>query len=417
MALLSKILRWRARSRARFSSSASGATAAAAAEEESVVRERQPAGSAAGKARSFLPGATVATLAMVAVLQGKRIYEEKQMELAIQKGIEPEFSPDTKASFLRLLPLRFISRVWGSISSINLPTWSRPYVYKGWARAFHTDLDEVPLSLEEYSSLREFFARGLKAGARPIDTRENCMLSPVDGIVTRYGRVAQPGAKVEQVKGFTYSLSALLGFEPNPIKTAAAPEEKKSSRSIFTFWRSPGTDKRPKEVRPPRALFYCVLYLGPGDYHRVHSPSNWCIENRRHFSGDLYPVNARAARTIKNLYVVNERIVLEGEWQEGLMSMALVGATNCGSIELKFEPDLKTNTTKAESSIKENCGYCIRKGDEVATFNLGSTVVMVFEAPGEVEDLFKVLDNPYQGFNFTVEKGQRIKMGQALGQW
>jgi phosphatidylserine decarboxylase len=84
-----------------------------------------------------------------------------------------------------------------------------------------------------------------------------------------------------------------------------------------------------------------VLYLGPGDYHRIHSPSNWQIYHRRHFAGKLYPVNNRAVRTIKNLYVVNERVVLEGKWSQGLMAMAAVGATNVGSIEVfHFSPNI-----------------------------------------------------------------------------
>ena len=37
---------------------------------------------------------------------------------------------------------------------------------------------------------------------------------------------------------------------------------------------------------PMKGLFYCVLYLRPGDYHRIHSPADWNVLVRRHFSGD-----------------------------------------------------------------------------------------------------------------------------------
>ena len=33
------------------------------------------------------------------------------------------------------------------------------------------------------------------------------------------------------------------------------------------------------------SLFYCVIYLAPGDYHRFHSPANWSVQYRRHFPG------------------------------------------------------------------------------------------------------------------------------------
>ena len=36
---------------------------------------------------------------------------------------------------------------------------------------------------------------------------------------------------------------------------------------------------------PMKGLFYCVIYLKPGDYHRIHSPADWSILVRRHFSG------------------------------------------------------------------------------------------------------------------------------------
>ncbi|KAF2600190.1 hypothetical protein F2Q68_00012467 [Brassica cretica] len=60
----------------------------------------------------------------------------------------------------------------------------------------------------------------------------------------------------------------------------------------------------------------------------------------------LFPVNEHAMRTIKNLYVENERVVLEEIWKHGFMALAAVGATNIGSIELSIEPELRTHEPK-----------------------------------------------------------------------
>ncbi|GAV72828.1 PS_Dcarbxylase domain-containing protein [Cephalotus follicularis] len=383
----------------------------------------------------LLPGATVATIFMLGALHARRLYDDKKVEEAREKGIEFEFQPDVKAKFLNLLPLRSISRCWGYLTSVEIPVWLRPYTYKAWARAFHSNLEEVALPLDEYTNLREFFVRTLKEGSRPIDPDPHCLVSPVDGTILRFGELKGAGTKIEQVKGFSYSVSSLLGAssflpmvaEGDAHEEILERENTHAEKSEKSWWRISLASPKVRETVsacPVKGLYYCVIYLKPGDYHRIHSPVDWSVLVRRHFSGRLFPVNERAARTIKNLYVENERVVIEGLWQEGFMAIAAIGATNIGSIELFIEPELKTNLPRKkllpseppEERIYEpdGVGIMLKKGDEVAAFNMGSTVVLVFQAPAlkSHNDEEKSSD-----FGFSIQQGDRIQVGQALGRW
>ncbi|XP_014519417.1 phosphatidylserine decarboxylase proenzyme 1, mitochondrial [Vigna radiata var. radiata] len=392
-------------------------------------------GSGNSQGESFLvPGATVATILMLGVLHGRRLYVDKKTEEMKEKGIEVEFQPDIKATFLRLLPLRSISRCWGYLTSMEIPVWLRPVIYKAWARAFHSNLEEAGLPLDQYATLRDFFVRTLKEGSRPIDVDPQCLVSPVDGTVLRFGELKGAGAMIEQVKGFSYSVFSLLGASPFLPTTADGGEmQEKHNESITTtekskksWWRVSLASPKvwdPKSSCPKRGLFYCVVYLKPGDYHRIHSPADWNVLVRRHFYGRLYPLNERATRTIRNLYIENERVVLEGLWQEGFMAVAAIGATNIGSIELFIEPELHTNrpmkkflhSGPPEERVYEceGVGRVLTKGDELGAFNMGSTVVLVFQAP-----ISKLNEgDSSQEFRFCVQRGDRIRVGEALGRW
>ncbi|KAK7309060.1 hypothetical protein RJT34_05495 [Clitoria ternatea] len=380
----------------------------------------------------LVPGATLASILMLGVLHARRMYGDKKTEELREKGIEMEFQPDVKATFLSLLPLRSISRCWGYLTSMEIPVWLRPHVYKAWARAFHSNLEEAALPLDKYASLRDFSVRTLKEGSRPIDADPQCLVSPVDGTVLRFGELKGAGAMIEQVKGFSFSVFSFLGASPllpttvdglqeEPNEPITTTEERKKS-----WWRVSLASPKvwdPTPSCPERGLFYCVVYLSPGDYHRIHSPADWNILLRRHFSGRLYPLNERAVRTIGNLYFENERVILEGLWQGGFMALGAVGAITVGSIELLIEPELHTNKPgkkvlhpePPEERVYEceGVGRMLKKGDELGAFNMGSTVVLVFQAP--IAELGE--GDSSEEFKFCVRSGDKIRVGEALGRW
>lgn len=112
-------------------------------------------------------------------------------------------------------------------------------------------------------------------------------------------------------------------------------------------------DSTATSVKPGNTLYFTVIYLAPGDYHRFHSPTAWVVEKRRHFVGecrvlaihtlcsynlgDLFSVSPWMAKRLENLFVLNERVALLGRWKYGFFGMVPVGATNVGSIRVNFD--------------------------------------------------------------------------------
>lgn len=365
---------------------------------------------------------------------------------------------------------------------------------------FIPSLDEIEeTDLHNFPNLAAFFYRTLKPGVRPLDPNPNALLSPSDGRLLQFGRIE--GGDIEQVKGMTYTIDALLGQtspspsissrssldddkKPSPRATELEHDEElvkkdeEFARVNGISYTLPdllsGPKKKSKldhhakdesvapsqvsvsEVRadlalgekpwysllsesPNRsALYYAVIYLAPGDYHRFHSPTNWVVESRRHFAGELFSVSPYLQRTLPGLFTLNERVVLLGRWRWGFFSYVPVGATNVGSIKINFDRELQTNSlttdTEADRAAEEAAkrgepylgyaeatyensspvlhGHALRRGEEMGGFQLGSTIVLVFEAPvGETDESGKV----HKGWKWSVEKGQVVKMGQALG--
>ena len=310
--------------------------------------------------------------------------------------------------------------------------------------------------------------------------------------------------EVEQVKGMTYSLEALLGsasptLEGEPDKISASHNNVENERSLEDSLQAdeefanvngisytlPNTfrnhEKRTKaqfvmpmdastksksssiaEVRAdlalgegrkswffpspklPTALYYVVIYLAPGDYHRFHSPVSWVVEKRRHFAGELYSVSPYLQRTLPGLFTLNERVVLLGRWRWGFFSYTPVGATNVGSIVVNFDTELRTNSlttdTAADRAAKQAAqrgepysgfaeaiykqassvlgGHALRRGEEMGGFQLGSSIVLVFEAPkgqrGSFDEGWDGSDLK-GGWQWNIKRGQKVKYGESIG--
>ncbi|KTW27405.1 phosphatidylserine decarboxylase [Pneumocystis carinii B80] len=347
---------------------------------------------------------------------------------------------------LRSLPLKALSRIWGKCSEITLPIWMRVPAFKFYAWVFGCNLYEMAeQDLRKVKNFSEFFYRELKPGVREIDN-DALIVSPADGKVLHFGLVE--GRRIEQVKGLSYSLDALIGdsstlsnneivFDKNFVKALEEEMHFSGTNGIshsHMLYNENGkkygihvnidnANKIGKDIilgydimdrlKEGNSLYFAVIYLSPGDYHRFHSPTNWVVEKRRYFSGELYSVSPYFAKRITNLFILNERVVLLGQYRYGFMSMIPVGATNVGSIRIDFDKDFKTNvveknapkgtyTETTYSTFSDFLkGYPLRIGQQMGGFNFGSTIILIFEAP--------------QDFEFLVSEGSRILMGQCLG--
>ncbi|XP_078409973.1 phosphatidylserine decarboxylase proenzyme, mitochondrial isoform X3 [Cetorhinus maximus] len=303
--------------------------------------------------------------------------------------------PTSRVGLYKTIPTRLLSRAWGRLNQVELPTWMRKPVYNLYIWTFGVNMKEAAVEdLQHYRNLSEFFRRKLKPQARPVSD-SHCVISPSDGKILHFGRVKN--CEVEQVKGVTYSLETFLGPQ-----TWSEHLEISNNKSETTFQDHLVT-------REGNDLYHCVIYLAPGDYHCFHSPADWRVAHRRHFPGSLMSVNPGVARWIKELFCHNERVVLAGEWTHGFFSLTAVGATNVGSIRIYFDNDLHTNSPRYMKGsyndfsfvTNNNKGITMRKGEHLGEFNLGSTIVLIFEAPKD--------------FTFNLKPGQKIRFGEALG--
>ena len=266
---------------------------------------------------------------------------------------------------LKLLPLNYLSYLFGKFAEIKI-SWIAYLSKLVFTRLYKIDLSESELQLSEYKSLNKFFIRNLKLGARPLGKDP---LVPVDGYLRNCGIIKN--STLVQIKGIEYSLAQLL---PNTEYNT-----KFDGGSYFAF------------------------YLAPHNYHHIHSPVSGKIISTNYVPGSLFPVTNYSVESVPGIFAVNERVITYINSEFGLCAVVMVGATNVGKISLSYH-DLVTN---------QNCGHKIqtfnhndlpvKAGDRIGTFNLGSSVVLVFEKSG-----FEVRSDGELARNLPVKYGETL---------
>lgn len=275
---------------------------------------------------------------------------------------------------LCLVPKNFLSWLVGAVARMELPHPFSLWINQAFIKVFGIDMEEAEHEVRAYTSVEDVFTRKLKADVRPI---VGPICSPADGFLA-LSKKANAEMAV-QVKGMTYNLAELV------LGEMAEPPAGVMQLGWFT-----------------------TVYLAPHNYHRVHSPVAGKLTKIRYLPGELWPVNGPAVKRIPRLFNRNERLVFDIEADSGgKVYVVMVGALNVGRIVTPHW-DVVTNAFSrqlgARPAIKKfEAKKDILIGEELGTFQLGSTVVIVYD------------DEFLQHNTVKAAEGNRpILMGQTL---
>ncbi|MBU4246490.1 MAG: archaetidylserine decarboxylase [Nanoarchaeota archaeon] len=267
----------------------------------------------------------------------------------------------------KVFPKEFISRALGKLAKKKLPKIILIPWISSYCVLFGVNMSESKKDAYDFQTFDEFFTRELKSGIRKIDVSKNSVISPVDGKMMEFGAIEKN--MLIQAKGKIYMLESLL--------EDGALASKFENGSFLT------------------------IYLAPKNYHRIHAPISGKIAGYQYIPGSLFCVNKISSETIENLFSKNERLITYLECRKNTIAIVKVGACVVGKICATYENaafDTSCNMALKKTYSKK---IPIEKGEEIGRFEIGSTVVLLFES-GVIT------------FGDLV-RGAEIKMGQKIG--
>jgi len=260
-----------------------------------------------------------------------------------------------------------LSRVFGKFASKKHLKLTQNLINRTYVSMMGLDMSDFK-SPQSYETLNALFTRHLNT-PRAFSNDSSDMISPCDSLVTEAGVMNTD--KALQIKGMNYSVDAFLGEN-------ISDEHKK---------RIHGGD-------------YINFYLSPRDYHRYHVPLDMQVTKAIHIAGKLYPVNIPTLKRKVDLFIENERVVLECVSTKGkLFYLVLVGALNVGKMEVSFEPRIQTNVL-SNGGVYTYDNLHLKKGDDFGCFQMGSTIIFLAEQ-GMVES--------------DVIIGESVRFAQTIG--
>jgi phosphatidylserine decarboxylase len=243
-----------------------------------------------------------------------------------------------------------ISTTFGKFASKAFSPSIQNVINSGYVKLMGLDMSEFR-EPKTYETLNKLFTRALER-PRALPKEEDALISGVDALITDAGTIKD--GKAYQIKGMVYSIEALFG---EYHQEAALKVE---GGAFINF------------------------YLSPKDYHRYHMPMKLKVKSLTHTPGKHYPVNIPLLRNKPNLFIENERVVIECEDEKGRMQvLVLVAALNVAQMIVTFEERVRTN-----SDVREPVHYAyedlwLERGELFGWFEMGSTV-LTFSEKGSI---------------------------------
>jgi phosphatidylserine decarboxylase len=266
-----------------------------------------------------------------------------------------------------LLPQHGLSRLILAATRVRT-RWFKNALTRGFLALFSVDMAEaVQPDPYRYLSFNDFFTRALRPEARPIDASARTVVSPVDGTVSECGPIIEN--RLLQAKGRDYTLEQLL---------AGRTWAKRFEGGVFA-----------------------TIYLAPFNYHRIHMAVRGTLEETVFVPGRLFSVNNVTAQHVPRLFARNERVLTLFDTAFGRCALVMVGALNVGSIATVWAGDIAPAPRRAVTRIP-GPPITLDKGAELGRFNMGSTVILLFE-PDRVR------------WHPLLRAGTVVQLGQAIG--
>jgi phosphatidylserine decarboxylase len=271
-----------------------------------------------------------------------------------------------------LLPQHGISRLVLAATRSRSPAFKNALI-RLFVRGFKPDMtDAVETEPTAYASFNEFFTRALRPGTRPLDTDANAIVSPVDGTVSEAGPL--DADRLLQAKGHDYTLRALLAGNAAWQRTFAGGS-------------------------------FATIYLAPYNYHRIHMPLAGELRECFYVPGRLFSVNRTTAQLVPGLFSRNERVFCGFDAGGVPFGVILIGALNVGSMATVWHGDVTPRKHREVTALPVTGvlgDTTLSKGDEMARFNMGSTVILLFP-PGAAQ------------WSRSMRSGQTLRMGERIG--